>query len=132
MNIHSASVQELSVTMYRRLYSLNHREDGYMREVLTKCKHGHPEFYNGEVAYIEDNNNILAWSLVFKHTYYKHEQHIIHLYTRKSHRGKGLASKLIDFWTDRYNNLRGHQDNSSIFQRYAVRQVLSGYTCSLK
>jgi GNAT superfamily N-acetyltransferase len=132
MNIHSASVQEINDTIYRHLYSLNYRENGYMREVLKKCKHGDPEFYDGEVAYIMEHGQVLAWSLVFKHRRGINTQHIVHVYTRKSHRKKGFGSQLMDFWTNHYNNLRGHHDNSSVFQRHAVRKVMLDYTYGLK
>lgn len=83
------SPAELNKDEYLQLLRLNMREAGTMRETLKECR----EQKCGHVAYIEDEGKIVAWCL-----YYKTVGGTgAHFYTKKSHRRRGLGTKLAEY-----------------------------------
>ena len=77
----------ISPDLYKKLYSLNLRNNGSMRYTLvhSKTHMGTPVFY------IEQKSKILAWGLfnIINSDIYQ-----INLYTRKAHRRRGLGKIL--------------------------------------
>lgn len=92
MEIRRVSVNDCSRELYRKLYSLNYRERGEMRDELKYTKR---HDLNGIIHYIEQDGEIVCWSLSFRCPQC-HNKMATHIYTRKAYRNKGLGSKVLN------------------------------------
>ena len=126
MVVRSASVQDLNAKIYQAMLSLNMRRAGIMQRALRTCKQHPLVASHGEVLYIMEKNKILSWALLFK----CNDEHIIHLYTRHSHRGKGYGMKLATLARQKYSNLRGHYE-TLIYKRLGIKESNGDYEAQL-
>jgi hypothetical protein len=111
MKIHSATVHELSDTLYKQIFILNYGSIGYMRKVLAKCYSHHPSFTNGEIVYIKRFTKVVAWTLIFCYDGERHQ----HLWTDIKHRGKGYGTALAQYGIKKYPDIHGHHPSSTVF-----------------
>lgn len=99
MRIFEKGILDLTGTELRQCRSLSLRQDGYMCEDLTTWREfeRQPNRYKrkSHVWLIKDNNDrLIAWALATPR--YKARGYDAQFYTRKSERGKGLASLLME------------------------------------
>lgn len=83
-------LRQVSAALYRKLYSLNLRDEGSMQELLTQKRQ---EKDGGIIHYILDGTQLIGWS----HLYLLSGNRIMtcHLYVRKTERGKGYGKQLL-------------------------------------
>ncbi len=122
MQVHSASVQELSGTIVKQLSSLTRRESGFMRGCLRQLRANNPNLSNGHVHYIEENGKILSWAI----TFHANDQNVIQVYTRHTERGKGLGRHLVNHAKPLYDDLRGH-DDTNMFKLMGMNRATVWY-----
>jgi L-amino acid N-acyltransferase YncA len=88
-------IGEVEQGIYKQLYSLNFRGNGMMRKTLVASKQNNA----GYVAYIIEDEFVLAWAILSKHFNGKYvlispNTYNAHFYVRKSHRRMGLGRVL--------------------------------------
>lgn len=103
--------KNLSKEDYKKCRSLSYRGDGYMSEALYQC-YKHYRSHWGKVYMIKEGDKILSWALIFKD---KDDEYVVHYYTRKSERRKGLATRISkqidkdfnqsDLWCDNHDEI---------------------------
>ena len=91
MRVIRKQVRRVSPQIYRKLYSLNHRDEGIMQDTLRYERSGRGGLKKGIVHYILDGEKLIGWSLLF---YERTELHY-HIYIRKNERYKGYGSQLF-------------------------------------
>ena len=87
LKVKQISSANMSFNLYQKLYSLNLRKNGSMRYILVHSK----SHIDTPIFYIEQKGKILSWGIfnIINPTIYQ-----INLYTRKTHRKKGLANNI--------------------------------------
>lgn len=104
-------VTELTSDEYRKCYSLNLREYGFMRPTLRHYKQDCFVY-----MIFDDNEVLLAWSIAFKVKIYRYPMSFF--YVRQSHRKQGLAMELAQAMFEDYDKFHvepwGEDDNPSI------------------
>lgn len=82
--IQTKLVKNLTDEEYQRCYSLNLRGEGEMRDQLRRLRND-PQ---ARVYMLREQDQLIAWSLVF--------DKCAHFYTRRTHRRKGLGTRLVN------------------------------------
>ena len=87
MRVVRKPLKKISPQLYKKLYSLNFRDDGSMQEELSSCRKGG----QGVVHYILDGTKLIGWSLLF----YNPNKLICRFYIRRHERRKGYGRQLL-------------------------------------
>ncbi len=86
------SVKDIPIDLYTKLYNLNFRSNGMMRDLLVRLRHNvvrsKSKLAHGIVYTLVDNFEVVSWIIS--------DQNQIHAYTRHQYRGSGHASQLIE------------------------------------
>jgi hypothetical protein len=83
--IKNCEARSLTDTELKKCKSLSFRSEGHMTKLLLESKY-YPEFSYDCYLIMDKNETLLSWALVAKEE--------AHFYTRKTYRGRGLASML--------------------------------------
>ncbi|KKL15120.1 hypothetical protein LCGC14_2508760 [marine sediment metagenome] len=112
MKVIRKQVRQVSPQIYRKLYSLNHRDEGSMRDTL-RYERSDRGLIKGVVHYILNGEKLIGWSLLFFNRKTLH----CHIYIRKSERCKGYGRRLFQAntkYTQRLNKtFRTFSDKSN-------------------
>lgn len=85
------SVKDIPNDLYTKLYNLNYRNVGMMRNLLVRLRQSHvwshSKLAHGIVYALMNNSDIVSWIIS--------DQNQIHAYTRKQCRGRGYARQLV-------------------------------------
>ena len=115
--------------LYKKMYSLNLRDGGSMRDKLSSNRH----WKEGVVHYILDGTKLIGWSLLF-YSYCDRTMHC-YLYVRKNARHKGYGKRLLQANIKYVRQLRrafkvAHRpDNKGFFRK--LRKYSKGSSKSL-
>jgi len=96
-----ARLQDIDSSLYKKLYSLNRRADGTMRDYLVKLRHfKRLESANARVYCVTDNGELQGWALVFERIFgrrgnKKHLTHEAQIYVRAAVRRNGVGTRLM-------------------------------------
>jgi GNAT superfamily N-acetyltransferase len=90
--IKSYLVKNIPANLYKKLYSLNYRDMGCMRDCLTYSKK-EPNKDDFVVTYMDDEK-VLGWCLVHN-SFINDKDKVLQIYVRRSMRGKGIGTKII-------------------------------------
>ncbi len=91
-------VNELNEAEYKACYSLNLRNDGFMREKLVELRYA---AYSGWAYMVWKDDKLMSWSLVFEHGL----GHGAYFYTRHSARGKGYATIVAQYIEEDFDSI---------------------------
>ncbi|KKL67802.1 hypothetical protein LCGC14_2131330 [marine sediment metagenome] len=95
MRVVRKQLRRVSSQLYKKLYSLNHRDNGSMQDTLRDERSGRTGS-KGIVHYILDGEKLIGWSLLYDDAYGKNKSDLYcHFYIRKSERRKGYGSQLF-------------------------------------
>jgi len=87
MRVIRKPLKKISPQLYRKLYSLNFRDNGTMQDELRF----HRKEGQGVVHYISDGTKLIGWSLLFRDP----DGLYCRFYIRKSERRKGYGRQLL-------------------------------------
>lgn len=124
MYVHTRAVSKLTPDVYGALYKLNFRSGGQMQTVLRHFYREDSGTGHARVFWIEDGGQIVSWALVF--AYSANRKKTAYFYTRKTHRHRGLATKLMREVTKRYPSVEVHPHDeraSGFFGKFKTRQI---------
>jgi len=125
MRVIRKQVRRVSPQIYRKLYSLNHRDEGIMQDTLRYERSGSGGLKKGIVHYILDGERLIGWSLLFYDN--NDDGWHCHIYIRKSERRKGYGSQLFlacTKYTRRLNKTfrtSSGSDNKEFFKKVKSR-----------
>lgn len=110
--IQTKLVKNLTTEEYRLCRSLNLRENGDMAYQLYRLRRDKND--KARVYMIKEDGRLIAWSLVF--------DYCAHFYTRRTHRRKGLGTRLVN---------RVYRDHHGLVV-YAHDEVAQGFFGAVK
>lgn len=114
MDIQIYKIEDIPAALYKQCYSLNMRQGGQMRRLLSD-----KDF--GSYAYIGlEENKVLAWAIV--------KQNLkVHIYVRRSHRRRGLGTQLMNSIKSVYGNKLWHYKWNSAARSFFSSVGLSDF-----
>lgn len=89
MRLVHKKIKNLTPEEFKACHSLNHRDEGLMREKLVMCRNS--SCCDGLVWMLWDKEVLVSWALLQLGN--KHSD--LAFYTRRTHRGKGHATRLL-------------------------------------
>lgn len=90
------NVENLSEDLYKKCYSLNFRENGYMQESLVTARRWPNAYKSKAYMLLDSDDKLLSWALVrFRSHDETDKNSTAHFYTRKNCRNKGYASRVF-------------------------------------
>ncbi len=78
---------------------------------------------DAEVFYVEDDQGkVMSWGIAHNGFLFK-KRYTVNLFTDEAHRGKALASRILQVIKAKHSDLYGQYDRSAIFERYGCKNV---------